>query len=161
MPKLVEYAKKNRGSLKGCGDGETIANEKLLTLECDVLVPAALGGVLTKANAGDVRAKVIVEAANGPTTPEADEVFEKRGIPVVPDIYANAGGVTVSYFEWVQNLQNFTWDEEKVNGELDRIMRDSFARVHRIATERKVSLRTAAFIVAIGRVGKATVLRGL
>jgi glutamate dehydrogenase (NAD(P)+) len=161
VPKLVLHAKKNRGALKGCGEGEEITNEKLLALECDVLVPAALGGVLTKANAGEVRAKVVIEAANGPTTPEADEILEKRGIPVVPDIYANAGGVTVSYFEWVQNLQNFTWDEEKVNGELDRIMRESFAKVHRIATERKVSLRTAAFIVAIGRVGKATVLRGL
>ena len=136
-------------------------NEELLTLPCDVLVPAALGDVLTKANAEAVKAHTIVEAANGPTTPEADAVFEKKGIMVVPDILANAGGVTVSYFEWVQNIQQFRWEHDHVNAELKRIMFKAFATVHKVAVEKKLPMRTAAFVVGIGRVGKATVLQGL
>ena len=133
----------------------------LLTLNCDVLIPAALGHVLTADNANEVRARLIVEAANAPTTPQADEIFEKRGIMVVPDILANAGGVTVSYFEWTQNIQQFKWDHERVNQELRRIMLKAFQTVHKVASEKKLPLRTAAFIVGIGRVGKATVLQGL
>jgi glutamate dehydrogenase (NAD(P)+) len=133
----------------------------VLLEDVDVLVPAALGGVLTRDNARDVRARFIVEGANGPTTPEADAILQERGVVIVPDIYANAGGVTVSYFEWVQNLQHFHWSEEEVNEKLERKMVKGFETIWRVATEKKVSLRTAAFIVAIGRVGKARVLRGL
>ena len=160
VPALFDHVKQ-QGTVKSFSGGIPIDNEQLLVTECDVLIPAALGGVLTRQNAPEIRARVIVEAANGPTEPEADEIFEKRGIVVVPDILANAGGVTVSYFEWVQNIQQFTWEEDRVNQELDKIMRSAFEKVTQIAKTRKVPLRTAAFIVAIGRVGKATVLRGI
>ncbi len=160
VPALFEHVKR-QGSVKGFGGGSAIDNNQLLVTDCDVLIPAALGGVLTRQNAPEIRARVVVEAANGPTEPEADEVFEKRGIVVVPDILANAGGVTVSYFEWVQNIQQFTWDEDRVNQELEKIMKGAYDKVAQIAKSRKVPLRTAAFIVAIGRVGKATVLRGI
>ena len=126
-----------------------------------MLVPAALGGVLTRDNAKDVRAKIVVEGANGPTTPEADEILHKKGVHVIPDILANAGGVTVSYFEWVQNLQNYYWEEARVNDELRRIMAKAFDGVWSAATQRTVPLRMAAYVVAIGRVQKATQLRGL
>jgi glutamate dehydrogenase (NAD(P)+) len=126
-----------------------------------VLVPAAVGGVLTKQVAAEVRARIVLEGANGPSTPEADEVFEQRGVLVVPDILANAGGVTVSYFEWVQNMQHVTWDEERVNGELERVMKEAYEKVGQISRSRKLPLRTSAYVLAIGRVGKATVLRGI
>jgi glutamate dehydrogenase (NAD(P)+) len=157
---LQEHVKA-RGGIKGFPGGEHCSNEDVLTADCDVLIPAALGGVLTKWNAEDVRAKVIVEAANGPTEPEADEIFERRGVVVVPDIYANAGGVTVSYFEWVQNLQNFRWEEDDVNARLERIMKDAWSKLAPIARSRNIPLRTAAFVLAIGRVGRATIMRGI
>ena len=160
IPALVTHARQ-RGSVAGFPGSDAVTNEALLTLDVDVLIPAALGGVLTKDNAKDVRARWVVEAANGPTTPEADEILQARGIVVLPDIYANAGGVTVSYFEWVQNVQQFTWDEDKVNAELHRHMREAYATIARVAREHRVPFRTAAFIVAIGRVGRATVLRGV
>jgi glutamate dehydrogenase (NAD(P)+) len=159
VPALVAYMAQNR-TIKGFPGAQPISNEELLLLECDVLIPAALGHVLTRDNAAEVRARLIVEAANAPTTPEADEIFERRGIMVVPDILANAGGVTVSYFEWTQNIQQFSWDLEKVNLELRRIMLKAFHTVHKVASEKKLSMRTAAFVVGIGRVGKATVLQG-
>jgi glutamate dehydrogenase (NAD(P)+) len=149
------------GSLKGFGGGRSIPAAELLAWDCDVLVPAALGGVLTRDNAGDVRAKIIVEGANGPTTPEADEILHKKGVHVIPDILANAGGVTVSYFEWVQNLQNYYWEEARVNDELRRIMAKAFDGVWSAATGRTLPLRMAAYVVAIGRVQEATRLRGL
>ena len=153
---------KAKGGIAGFDGGERLKDADVVLLEdVDVLVPAALGGVLTRDNARDVRARFIVEGANGPTTPEADAILQERGIVIVPDIYANAGGVTVSYFEWVQNLQHFHWSEEEVNEKLERKMVKGFETIWRVATEKKVSLRTAAFIVAIGRVGKARVLRGL
>ena len=130
-------------------------------LDVDVLVPAALGGVITEANAREVRARVVLEAANAPTTPQADERLAARGVTVLPDIWVNAGGVTVSYFEWAQNIQQFTWDEDKINAELHRHMREAYATLARVVREHRVSFRTAAFIVAIGRVGRATVLRGV
>jgi len=130
-------------------------------MDADVLVPAALGGVITEANAKDVRARVVLEAANAPTTPRADEMLAARGVTVLPDIYVNAGGVTVSYFEWAQNIQQFTWEEDKIEAELGRHMREAYATLARLVRERQVSFRTAAFIVAIGRVGRATVLRGV
>ncbi|MEK7709450.1 MAG: glutamate dehydrogenase, partial [candidate division NC10 bacterium] len=136
-------------------------NSELLVSDVDVLIPAALGGVLTKENANDVRARYLVEAANAPTTPEADEILTRRGVQILPDVYANAGGVTVSYFEWTQNIQQFTWEEAKIAAELRRYMSEAYATLSRVARERRVPLRTAAFIVAIGRVGRATVLRGL
>ncbi|HVS04524.1 MAG TPA: Glu/Leu/Phe/Val dehydrogenase dimerization domain-containing protein [Thermoanaerobaculia bacterium] len=160
VPALLEHARR-LGTVTGFPGTDGIANEELLTLDCDVLIPAALGGVLTRDNAEEVRATMIVEGANGPTEPEADEIFHRRGIEVVPDIFANAGGVTVSYFEWVQNIQQFSWDEERVNQELEKIMVASWRRLQEIAAARQVSLRTAAFVLAIGRVGKATVLRGI
>ncbi|MBX5484259.1 MAG: glutamate dehydrogenase [Myxococcaceae bacterium] len=160
VPALFEHVKRH-GTVKGFNGGDACTNEEVLTADCEVLVPAALGGVLTKEIAPAVRARIIVEGANAPTTPEADEIFEKRGIVVVPDILANAGGVTVSYFEWVQNLQHVAWDEDRVNVELEKIIKEAYERVAHISRTRKLPLRTAAFVLAIGRVGKATVLRGI
>ncbi|HEV8583519.1 MAG TPA: Glu/Leu/Phe/Val dehydrogenase dimerization domain-containing protein [Methylomirabilota bacterium] len=160
IPRLIAH-QKNEGTATAFPGSDPISNDDLLLLPVDVLVPAALGGVISAANVKDVRARLILEAANAPTTPEADEALVKRGITVLPDIYVNAGGVTVSYFEWAQNIQQFTWEEDKVNAELHRHMRDAYATLARVVRERKVSFRTAAFIVAIGRVGRATVLRGV
>jgi glutamate dehydrogenase (NAD(P)+) len=160
IPALFEHVKKT-GSVRAFGGGVPCSNEEVLAADCEVLIPAALGGILDRRNAPEIRARIVVEGANGPTAPEADEIFEKRGVLVVPDILANAGGVTVSYFEWVQNLQHLSWDEERVNVELEKIMREAYERVAQISRSRKIPLRTAAYILAIGRVGKATVLRGI
>jgi glutamate dehydrogenase (NAD(P)+) len=160
VPGLLKHSAQH-ARVTGFPGTDAISNDQLLAAEVDVLIPAAIGGVLTKENAGHVRAQYIVEAANGPTRPEADEIFEKRGILVLPDILANAGGVTVSYFEWVQNRQHFKWELERVRTELDKILSESFDRVLRIAQEKKVALRVAAYILGIGRVGRATVLAGL
>lgn len=160
VPALFEHVKRT-GSVKGFGGGNACRNEDVLVADCDVLVPAAIGGVINKAVAAEVRAKIVLEGANAPCTPDADEVFEQRGVLVVPDILANAGGVTVSYFEWVQNLQHVSWEEERVNSELERVMRESYEKVGQISRSRKLPLRTSAYVLAIGRVGKATVLRGI
>jgi len=160
VPALLLHTAK-QGGVKGFPDAEPISNEELLTADVDVLIPAAIGGVLTEEIAADVRAKFVIEAANNPTYPQAAEIFEQRGITVLPDILANAGGVTVSYFEWVQNRQHFKWELSRVRKELDRIMVESFEKVWKIATEKKVSLRTAAYLLGIGRVGRATVLQGI
>ncbi len=160
IPAMLEYSAAN-GGLKGYAGAERITNEELLTAGVDILIPAALGGVLTKELAGQVRAKIIVEAANNPTTADADEIFNRNGVVVVPDIMANAGGVTVSYFEWVQNRQHFRWSLERIRQELDHIMKTSLAQVWDLATEKKVSLRTASYMLGIGRVGRATVLGGV
>jgi len=149
------------GSVVEYEGAEEMTNEELLTAEVDVLVPAALGDVLHKWNARNVQAKLVVEGANGPTTPAADALLRKRGVTVVPDILANAGGVTVSYFEWVQNLQQFRWTAERVDRELQSIMTDAYDVVHRVAVDRDVSLRTAAFMVAVERVAAARKLRGV
>ena len=151
----------DKNSLAGFPGGDSITNEALLALDVDVLIPAALGGVLTEDNAGDVRAKFIIEAANGPTTPEADAIFHQKDIVVLPDILANAGGVTVSYFEWVQNQQYFRWDLSRVREELERTMTRSFDKVWSTAQEKKVSLRVGAYLVGIGRVARATTLGGI
>jgi glutamate dehydrogenase (NAD(P)+) len=150
----------DKKSLAGFPGGEPISNKALLALDVDVLIPAALGGVLTEDNAKDVRARFIVEAANGPTTPEADAIFNKNDVIVLPDILANAGGVTVSYFEWVQNQQYFRWDLGRVREELERTMTRGFDKVWSTAQEKKVSLRVAAYLVGIGRVARATTLGG-
>lgn len=161
VERAIAWTKKH-GGIHGFDGGLPLKDASAVLLEdVDVLVPAALGGVITRDNARDIRARFVVEGANAPTTPEADAILHEKGVIIVPDIYANAGGVTVSYFEWVQNLQNFTWTEEEVNDKLERRMVKAFDTIWRVATEKKVSLRTAAFIVAIGRVGKARVLRGL
>jgi glutamate dehydrogenase (NAD(P)+) len=140
---------------------EDISNEELLELKVDLLAPCAMEGVLTEANAAKVRAGLVVEGANGPTTPEADAILADKGVLVVPDILANAGGVTVSYFEWVQNLQNLLWSEEQIGQRLEEIMGKAMDEVLAIAGEKKVSLRTAAMILGVNRVAEATKLRGI
>ena len=149
------------GTVFGFEGGEPVTNEELLELECDVLIPAALEGQLSERNADRVKASVIVEAANGPTTPEADAVFEDRDILVVPDILANAGGVTVSYFEWVQDIQAYYWQEDEVNDRLRTIMEKSHVDVLALASDRKVTMRNAATMLGVGRVAEAHRTRGL
>jgi len=149
------------GSVIGFKDAEQITNQELLSLNCDVLIPAALESQITEENANKVRAKVIVEAANAPTTPEADNILNEKGVFVVPDILANAGGVTVSYFEWVQGLQSYFWTEREVNLKLRDIMGKAFQNAWRTSQERKVSMRMAAYILAVSRVAEATKIRGL
>ena len=141
--------------------GEEITNEELLELDCDILVPSALENQITHKNAPKIKAKIIAEGANGPTTTEADRILYDRGIFVVPDILANAGGVTVSYFEWVQNLQELLWSEEEISERLTRILKRSFAEVFNISKKNKVDMRTAALMLGIGRVAAATKLRGI
>ncbi|MGH2696509.1 MAG: Glu/Leu/Phe/Val family dehydrogenase [Actinomycetota bacterium] len=148
-------------TVAGYEGGEPVTNEELLELECDVLVPAALEEVLTADNAERVRARIVVEAANGPTTPEADEIFHERKVHVVPDILANAGGVTVSYFEWVQDLQAYFWTEDEVNARLRRVMEESYIAVLELAEDRKVTMRQAATILGVQRVAEAHTTRGL
>ena len=161
IPQVLRYSMQNKRSLAGYAEAEPISNHQLLELDVDVLIPAALGGVLTQENAHKVRAPIIVEAANGPIKPEADTIFRERGIRVLPDLLANAGGVTVSYFEWVQNRQHFSWGLNRVRQELDRVLSDSFEVLWETATSRNISLRTAAYVVAIERVGRATILGGI
>lgn len=158
---LRDYAKHHpRKTIEGYRDAERISNAELLELQCDVLIPAAMEGQLTGNNASRVRAKLIVEGANGPTMPEADAIFNDRGITVVPDILANAGGVTVSYFEWVQGLQEFFWDEEEVYRRLERILVRAYDEVLHTMEVYRVDMRTAAQITAINRVAQATLTRG-
>jgi glutamate dehydrogenase (NAD(P)+) len=141
--------------------GDEITNEELLELDCDILVPSALENQITKKNAPKIKAKVIAEGANGPTTPDADRILYESDVFLVPDILANAGGVTVSYFEWVQNLQELLWTEEEISERLTRIMKRSFGEVLNIARKEKVDMRTAALTLGIGRVAEATRLRGI
>jgi glutamate dehydrogenase (NAD(P)+) len=148
------------GTLEGLRDVEYVTNDELLIQPCDVLIPAALENQLTGHNAGKVQAHLIVEGANGPTTPEADDIFQDRGVIVVPDILANAGGVVVSYFEWVQDLQSFFWDEEEVFRQLQRLMIRGFDFTQQTAEQYNVTMRTAAQIAAIRRVGDAITTRG-
>lgn len=165
-PRGIRYADvaaqlKNTGSVTGLKGCVKLTNEELLELKCDVLIPAALGNQLRADNAARVQAKIIVEAANGPTTYDADELFAAKKIPVIPDIYANAGGVTVSYFEWVQNVQRFRWEYPRVIAELEKTMTASYSAVHHAAEHHGVPLRIAAFILAVERVAKAARLRGV
>jgi len=160
VPLAMRYSKEH-GSLKGLPDTEPVTNAELLELECDILVPAALENQLTTRNASRVKARLIIEAANGPTTPEADRIFDDRGITVVPDIMANAGGVTVSYFEWVQDLQRFFWAEDEINHRLEAIMTRAFHAVQHKAAEQQTNLRMGAYLLAVARVAEATEIRGV
>ncbi len=149
------------GQLKGTPDTEHVDGKALLEMPCDILIPAALEGQLTHANAGRIQAKLIIEAANGPTTTEADAILRERGIPVVPDILANAGGVTVSYFEWVQDLQHFFWAEDEINKRLEHIMVRSFNAVNAKREEQNCDFRLGAYLLAVSRVAEATQVRGI
>ena len=142
-------------------DYDSISNAELLELECDVLVPAAYENQITALNAPRVKAKLIAEGANGPTTPEADSVLRDRGIPVIPDILCNAGGVTVSYFEWVQDLQEFFWDEDDINSKLRKILVRAFNAIEQVQDRHGSDLRTAAYIVGVQRVAEAIQTRGI
>jgi len=156
----IAYAQEHH-SLEGYRGGQRISNEKLLEVECEVLVPAALEEVLTAENAERVHAKLIVEGANGPTTPEADRIFQRKGTIVVPDIIANAGGVIVSYFEWVQDRQGYFWRESEVNERLEEKLLTNFRKVREVAHARKIPYRTAAYMVAIDRVVRSMKMRGV
>ncbi len=158
--RAVRYSQEH-GSLKGLPETIAVDGKELLTMPCDILVPAALEGQLTLANADRVQARLIVEAANGPTTTEADAIFRERGIAVVPDILANAGGVTVSYFEWVQDLQHFFWAEDEINDRLEKIMIRSFNAVNAKREEQQCDFRLGAYLLAVSRVAEATQVRGI
>ena len=152
--------KAQTGSVVDYPGSEAISNEQVLTLDCDILVPAALEGVVRADNADSDKAKIIVEGANGPTTPEADAILAEKGVLVIPDVLANGGGVTVSYFEWTQNLQEFRWDEKRVNDELRKVMTRAYRSVRNLVLKKGMTYREAAFIIGVQRVAKAIELRG-
>jgi glutamate dehydrogenase (NAD(P)+) len=156
----IAYAQEHH-DLDGYRGGEPLANTALLEQDCDVLVPAALEKVLTAENAGRIKARLIVEGANGPTTPEADRILTDKGVIIIPDIIANAGGVTVSYFEWVQDRQGYFWKESEVNERLKELLISNFRVVRELAHARNVTLRTAAYMIAIERVVKSMKIRGV
>lgn len=161
VPAEVMAHKDKTGSVVGLKGAKQITNDELLAMKCDILVPCALENVILKENVSKIKAKMIIEGANGPTTPKADEILFKRGTIVVPDILANAGGVTVSYFEWVQNNMNYYWSKEEVNERLDRLMTKAFKEVAPIKERYKVDMRTAAYILSVKRVVEAMKWRGL
>jgi glutamate dehydrogenase (NAD(P)+) len=160
VEELIAHKAKT-GSVAGFPGSSAISSEAVLELPCEILIPAALENQITMQNAERVQARIVAEAANGPTTPDADLVLHNRGITVIPDVLANAGGVTVSYFEWVQDLQELFWDEDDVNRRLERVMVKAFADVHDTATKHNVEMRTGAYILAIERVAKAMRTRGI
>ncbi len=160
VPALLAHVAAH-GTVAGFTPAETLANDAFWDVDCDILIPAALEQQITKANAGRIKAKLVIEGANGPTTPEADDILQERNVLVLPDVIANAGGVTVSYFEWVQDFSSFFWSEDEINARLVRIMKEAFAGVWNVAQDHKVSLRTATFIVACKRILHARELRGL
>ncbi len=157
--KLIDY-KKEKGTLAGFPGAKTVSNEELLEIKCTVLFPSALENTINEGNAQKIDARLICELANGPTTPEADAVLDKKGVIVLPDYLANAGGVTVSYFEQCQNAQNYYWTLEEVHKQLDRKMSDAFAAVHAMSVRKQTNLRDAAYLVSIARVAEACQLRG-
>ena len=164
VPALLRHVEEH-GSVKGfeqaSGPVETLPDAAFWAVDCDILIPAALEQQITAANADQIKARMVIEGANGPTTPEADDILHEKGILVVPDVIANAGGVTVSYFEWVQDFSSFFWTEDDINTRLVRILREAFAGIWQVAAEHRVSLRTATFIVACSRILQARELRGL
>ncbi len=159
-PYDLENFKDETGSVKDYPESQHVTNDELLTLDCDILIPAAMENQITQANAGDIKAKIISEAANGPTTPDADKILYEKGVLTIPDILANAGGVTVSYFEWVQNLQHFYWTEEEVNSRMEEMMVSAFKNCYRAREGYEVHMRTAAYLVAIQRLSNAMKIRG-
>ena len=161
VPAMLRYSLQNKGVLQGYTAAERISNAQLLELDVDLLIPAALGGVITKENAARIQAPLIIEAANAPIDPDADEILSAKGIKVLPDILANAGGVTVSYFEWVQNLQYYKWGLNRIRQELDRQLTTAFEAVFQEANQHRESMRTAAYMIAIQRVWRATQLAGM
>jgi glutamate dehydrogenase (NAD(P)+) len=160
-PAKVSAWKKEHGTVVGFPGTDEISNEALLEVDCDILVPAALENQITVKNADRIQAKIVAEAANGPTTPEADAILYDRGVFLIPDILCNAGGVTVSYFEWVQDMQSFFWTEQRINESLKEIMDRAFEAVHGMSHQHEVDMRTAAYMVAVARVAEATTRRGL
>ncbi|HLZ63390.1 MAG TPA: Glu/Leu/Phe/Val dehydrogenase [Ktedonosporobacter sp.] len=160
IPTAMRYSKEH-GNLAGLPGTEAVTNQELLELPCDILVPAALENQLTRNNASRIQARLVVEAANGPTTPDADAILNDRGITIVPDILANAGGVTVSYFEWVQDLQRFFWAEDEINHRLETIMTRSYQAVRQKAQQQDTNLRMGAYLLAVARVAEATEVRGV
>ncbi len=158
--RALRYSKEH-GSLKGLPEAEPVTNAELLELPCDVLVPAALENQVTAKNASRVKARLIIEAANGPTTPEADRILNDRGVMIVPDILANAGGVTVSYFEWVQDLQRFFWSEHEIDNRLESIMTHAYRAVRAKTDEQETNMRMGAYLLAVARVAEATEIRGV
>ena len=161
IAELVHRYSGREGGIAEYKDAQKISNSELLELPCDVLIPAAISAQITKENADKIKAKLVVEGANGPCTPDADHILSDKGVLVVPDVLANAGGVIVSYFEWVQDLQNFFWEENEVNNKLTRIMRHSYAAVDASMRSHKTDMRTAAYIIGVKRVAEATVKRGI
>ena len=160
VPMLLAHVAR-AGTVAGFAGAEVLANDLFWEVDCDVLIPAALEQQINERNAGRIKARMIIEGANGPTTPEADDILHDRNILVLPDVIANAGGVTVSYFEWVQDFSSFFWTEDEINARLVKIMREAFGAIWQVATDHKVSLRTATFIVACKRILAARNLRGL
>jgi len=160
IPKLMEHKAKT-GSVKDFPGAKNITNEELLALDVDILVPAALENQITEKNAGNVKAKLVVEEANGPTTPKADEILHRNGVMLVPDILANAGGVTVSYFEWVQDIQSFSGSLEEVNKKLEDVMTRAYNDILPISKKDNLDMRTAAYVYAIKKVVDAHLARGL
>jgi glutamate dehydrogenase (NAD(P)+) len=160
-PRAVLAFMRRSGTVVGAPGSEAVSNADVLELPCEILIPAAIEGQITRNNAARIQAGIVVEAANGPTTPEADEILADRGVLVVPDILANAGGVTVSYFEWVQDLQAYFWTEQEIDDHLERIMVSTFTRVAELAAARRTTIRTAALIVAVQRVADALMTRGI
>ncbi len=158
VPTLVAWVTEHRG-VAGFPGGDAFEGSGIIAWPADVLIPAALEDAIDEGNAAQVRAQIVVEAANAPTTPEADAILRDKDVLIVPDILANAGGVTVSYFEWAQNIQQFRWDLDRVNGELEKTMRRAYASVREVAREKGSDLRTAAFVLAIRRVGRAALAR--
>jgi glutamate dehydrogenase (NAD(P)+) len=158
--KAARY-KDRAGTVVGMPGTSRISNDDVLTMKCDILVPAALESVITLANAEQIKARIVAEAANGPTTPHADEVLARKGITLLPDILANAGGVTASYFEWVQNMQSLLWTEADVNAKLEVVMKRAFTEVYEASRKNRTHMRTGAYILAVGRVADATLVRGL
>ena len=160
-PAKVSAWKREHGTVVGFPGADTVSNTEILELPCEILIPAALENQITHRNAHRIKAKIVAEAANGPTTPEADEILFDHGVFMIPDILCNAGGVTVSYFEWVQDMQSFFWTEERINESLKGIMDRAFEAVYEMSKRREVEMRTAAYMVALARVAEATTLRGL
>jgi glutamate dehydrogenase (NAD(P)+) len=160
IPAVMQHYRAT-GTLAGFLEVSPISNTELLTLNCDVLIPAALESVITEENADRIKAEIIIEAANAPTTPAGEAILERRGVTIVPDILANAGGVVVSYFEWVQGMSQLFWTEEEVNDRLRRILTRSFAQVSQRVSGEGLSFRMAAYSVGVGAVAEATRVRGL